>query len=99
MLNYRRTDYLKQELMKHKDNMKQLYKLVMSLTGSVADIHMPKCDSNIELRDHFADFFITKIEENIRSNLDQHLLYQLVVNETTTKLEVFKALSQDDVKM
>ena len=38
--------------MKHKDNMKQLYKLVASLTGSVANNPMPRCDSNEELSEH-----------------------------------------------
>ena len=59
---------------------------------------MHKCDSNTELSECFADFFIIKIEK-IRSNLDQHPLYQPVVNETMTKQEVFKGLSQDVKKV
>ena len=83
--------------MKHKDNTKQLYKLVVSLTGWVADNPMPKCDSTVELCECFVDFFITKIE-SIRSNLGQHPLYQYVVNEAMPKLEVFKTLSHIDIK-
>ena len=43
---------------------------------------MPKCNSNIEPSECFA-------EKKIRGNLDQHPLYQPVVNETMAKLEVF----------
>ena len=89
--------YTQNEVTKFKGNSKHLYNLIAELTGSKVENPLPEGLSDEELAEHFADFFIGKIE-NIRDKLNSYTLYSPIENNTIGKLSEFKPLSTDEIR-
>ena len=79
----------------HKDA-KELYKLVVYLTGTATKNPLPPGKTDNQLAEDFAKFFMNKIQ-TIRDNLADHPLYK---PEPTNilKFDTFKKLSEEDVR-
>lgn len=58
-----------------KGDSKSLHALINSLTGTVKSNPLPETDTDEELANHFADFFINKIQK-IRDALQHHPFYE-----------------------
>ena len=84
--------YTQNEVTKFKGNSKHLCKLIAELTGSKVESPLPEGLSDEELAEHFANFFIGRIE-NIRDKLNSYTLYSPIENNTIGKLLEFKPLS------
>ena len=61
--------YTQNEVAKFKGNSKHLHKLIAELTGLKVENPLPEGLSDEDLAEHFANFFIGKIE-NIRHKLN-----------------------------
>ena len=66
-----------------KGTTRKLYTLVSNLMGTNPENPLPKSDNMEKLADEFADFFLEKIQK-IRSELDEHPIYQLEMQCTKT---------------
>ena len=75
---------------------KRLFQLVNHLTGHKPDIPLLARDTDKELADEFADFFIQKIIK-IRDELDDYPTYQ-PSNSDVPKFNSFKEIGQDHVQ-
>ena len=89
--------YTQNEVTKFKGNSKHLYKLIAKLTGSKVENPLPEGLSDEELAEHFAYFFIGKIE-NIRDKSNGYTLYSPIENNTIGKLLEFKPLSTEEIR-
>ena len=89
--------YMQNVITKIKGNSKNLYKLIAELTGSKVENPLPEDLSDEDLAEHFANFFITKIE-NIRNKLNNYSLYTLIENCTMGTQSEFKLLSADEIR-
>ena len=70
--------------------------MIAGLCGTTSENPLPNCDSDKNLADDFADFFIGKIEKKIRDNLNHHPKYKPAMNTNTSKLSEFFPLWNDD---
>ena len=57
-------------------NVRKLYAVVNGILGTMKCNPLPECDSDDELAESFASFFLDKIKK-FRDNLDSHPLYQI----------------------
>ena len=75
---------------------KKLYKIVNELTGSKMENPMPPSDSNESSANHFADFFITKIDKIMErfTGTDAH---SPPVSEGVLQLRKFSVLTEQEV--
>ena len=85
MLRTPRLLYTWTEIAEFKGNSKHLYKYIADFIGSKAENPLPEGLSDGDPAEHFANFFITKIE-NIRDSLNSHPLYNPIENCATGKL-------------
>ena len=76
---------------------KKLFQLVNLLTGCKPEIPLLTRNSDKELADEFASYFLNKIVR-IREELDDQPLYQLSKNDTP-EFNNFKEVSKDQVQM
>ena len=63
LLIYKKRQLITKQVMDSKGNNKKLYKLMAHLSGIRTDNPLPPHNSNESLANHFADFFITKIDK------------------------------------
>ena len=77
--------YTQNEITKFKGNSKHLHKVIAELTGSRVENPLPEGMSDEDLAEHFANFFIEKME-NIRDKLNNYTLYNPIENSTIGKL-------------
>ena len=96
-LTLTRMKYTQNEITKFKGNLKHLCKLIAELTGSKVENPLPEGLSDEDLVEHFANFFIEKIE-NIRDKLNNYTLYNPIENSTIGKLSKFKPLSTGEIR-
>ena len=96
-LTITRMMYTQNEIIKFKGNSKHLHKLIVELTGSKVVNPLPKGLSDEDLAEHFAHFFIKKIE-NIRDKLNNYTLYSPIKNSAIGKLSKFRPLSTDEIR-
>ena len=75
---------------------RKLFQLVNHLTGCKPDTPLPARDTEQELANEFADFFIQKLIK-IRDKLDDYPTYQ-PSNLNVPKFNSFKEISQDQVR-
>ena len=68
-LIYKKRQLITKQVMDSKGDNKKLYKLMAHLSGARADNPLPPHNSDESLANHFADYFITKIEKNQRQLL------------------------------
>ena len=85
LLYKQRSQYIQNEVVKHKGNAKHLYKLMSSLTEIRSENPLPKCKNDEKLSEHFAEYFSSKIEK-IRDNLDKHQKFNPPINDTYFKI-------------
>ena len=81
--------YTWNEITKFKGNSKHLHKLIAELTRLNVENPLPNGLSDEDLAEHFATFFIEKIE-NIRNKLNNYTLYNPIDNSIIGKLSEFK---------
>ena len=78
---------------------KKLYKIFNNITGNMSENPLPETESDEELSNDFADFFIQKIQK-MRDSLEHHTKYD--PSKSTRRLsEVirqFREVSEDEVK-
>ena len=91
-LNITRMIYTQNEVTKFKGNSK-----IADLTGSKVENPLPEGLSDEELAEHFANFFIEKIE-NIRDKFNSYTFYGPIEKNTIGKLSEFKPLSTDEIR-
>ena len=89
--------YTQNKITKFKGNSKYLHKLITELTRSKVENPLPEDLSDEELAEHFAIFFIAKIEI-IRNKLNNYKLYNPTENSIMGKLSEFKSLSADEIR-
>ena len=68
-------EILSNKIQNCKGDTRKLYTLVPNLTGTNPENPLPKSDNMEKLADEFADFILEKIQK-IRSELDEHPIYQ-----------------------
>ena len=93
-----KSEYIWNEVLKHKGDSKHLYKLVSSLTGIKTENPLPECSNDFDLAGRFASYFLEKIQI-IRQQLDNHPVFQPPVNKGIINvLDHFTNLSEVDVR-
>lgn len=60
----KKTNHLSEKVIACKGDSKSMYKLIANLTSTTPENPMPPNQSDQELAENFADFFINKIEKN-----------------------------------
>ena len=74
---------------------KKLFKLIFQMMGKKKENPMPVRESDQDLAETFADYFISKIQ-TIRDNLDNSELYQ-VTEQTENTLESFREVTIEEI--
>lgn len=77
-------------------NTKRLYKLVSNLTGTEMENPLPESESDEELAEKFADFFIGKIQK-IRDNLDELEEFKPVERNNVPQMNEFRTYTSDQI--
>ena len=85
MLHRKRLTYIKTEIKEAKGDSKQLYNLVVVLSGTKKVNPLPDGQDNKQLANNFAEYFSNKIE-TIRQNLDVNPLYDPPQRQVNNKL-------------
>ena len=78
-----------------KQDTKKLYTLLNRIVGRTLENSMPKHDSNDQLAEEFANYFMDKIKK-IRDNLEQHPKYIPSVREVES-FSNFRPMTKDEV--
>ena len=78
-------------------DMRKLYVVVNGILGTTKCNPLPECDSNEELAESFASFFLDKIKK-INDNLDSHPLF-VPRKQNTPKLTEFMLMSDKEILM
>ena len=78
---------------------KKLYKIFSNMTGNISGNPLPDSESDEELANEFADFFIQKMQK-IRDSLEHHPKYDMRKSTTRPRevLRQFREVSEDEVK-
>ena len=63
LLNYKKKQLMSKQVIDSKGNNRKLYKLTAHLAGINTDNPLPSHDSDESLANHFADYFISKIDK------------------------------------
>ena len=63
MLKVTKKAFISADIVSHRNDIKHLYKVVMSLSGVRKENLMPPAESDQLLAEEFADFFIEKIKK------------------------------------
>ena len=93
-----KSEFIKSEVTKFtEDDSKHLNKLVVSQIGVQNLNPMLECDSDHDLAEQCAEFFITKIQKT-REDLAHHPPFSPPVNNVTFILESFTKLSELEVR-
>ena len=79
-----------------KGDVKGLYRMVNTLTGTSSENPLPNHTSDKDLAEEFADFFMDKIQK-IRDNLTGYPTYE-PTKKITTRLAEFRPFEQTEVK-
>ena len=78
-----------------KQDTKKLYSLVNRIVGHTSENSMPKHNSNDQLAEEFANYFMDKIKK-IRDDLEQHSKYIPLVREVES-FSNFRPMTEDEV--
>ena len=76
-------------------NIKKLYALVNSIIERISENPMPKSDSDEQLAEEFADYFMAKIKK-ICDSLENHPMYK-AVHWDINLLQEFQPLTEQEV--
>ena len=76
-------------------DMRKLYAVVNGILGTMKCNPLPECDSNEELAESFASFFMDKIKK-IHDNFDSHHLY-VPGKRNTPKLTEFRLMFDKEI--
>ena len=88
-----RREYYKMEFHKLCGDTKQTYKLIAKLTGSTSENPLPDSNSDLELSEEFADFFLNKIT-TIRAKLDNYEKFEPTKKEVMRELTDFAMMDE-----
>ena len=88
-----RREYYKMEFHKLRGDTKQTYKLIAKLTGSTSENPLPDSNSDLELSEEFADFFLNKIT-TIRAKLDNYEKFEPTKKEVMRELTDFAMMDE-----
>ena len=91
-----RKEFVSKSILECDKDSKKLYKLALSLMGAMKENPLPECDTNENLANQFAEFFITKIQ-NIRDKLDNLPVYDHK-GSSPPKLSKFEPLIEGEVR-
>ena len=91
-----RKEFVSKSILECYKDSKKLYKLALSLMGTMKENPLPECDTKEDPANQFAEFFITKIQ-NIRDKLDSLLVYNHK-DSLPPKLPKFEPLTEEEVR-
>lgn len=94
MIRARKREHFSNQVLKCKGDSRALHWLVTTLTGTNKENPMPENETDEELANSFAEFFIQKIK-TIRDNLQHHKLYEPL--ELTSPPFQFRELTEKEV--
>lgn len=89
-------EILLSDIIEHRGDSKYLYKFVSKLWGQKIENPLPKCNSDQQLAENFAEFFISKIQ-NIRKNLENLSKFKTTPNKEITFMTRFQPVSEQEV--
>ena len=78
--------------------LKNLYKLVNHLTGNEVQNRLPDCESDKDLANRFANYFIEKIDK-IRAKFNNIPPYKPQIREDIPKLVKFAKITETETHM
>ena len=100
MLKEIKTNAVSNLIMECDRDIRKLYQIIYNITGKHSISPLPDLDSNKELADKFAYFFINKIRVN-RDQLNEYQKYNLRVNAKAISmmLNKFNPMSAEDIML
>ena len=96
LLTYKKCQFLSKRINECKGDTKKLYSIINTVTGSKQTNPMPPSNSDAELAESFADFFVTKIDK-IREKFDGTDPCVPKEHEGVPSFTKFSVLSEADV--
>ena len=97
MLKKAKEVFISQDILSHKNDIKYLYKVITNLSGVRKENPMPQAESDQQLAEEFADFFIGKIDK-IQEELDHFELYKPTTKDQVVSKQSFLPTTTSDVK-
>ena len=95
----KKVDPINNIIVENERDTKKLHKIFSNMTGNISENPLPDSESDEELANNFADFFIHKMQK-IRDSLEHHPKYDLRKSTTRPKevLRQLSKVSEDEVK-
>ena len=97
MLKKAKEVFISQDILSHKNDIKYLYKVITNLSGIRKENPMPQAESDQQLAEEFADFFIGKIDK-IQEELNHFELYEPTAKDQVVSKQSFLPTTASDVK-